>query len=40
LKHKVATPIVNAVYEILFEERDPVKVTYELMTRDMKPEKE
>jgi glycerol-3-phosphate dehydrogenase (NAD(P)+) len=40
LKHKVATPIVNAVYAILFEERDPVKVTYELMTRDMKPEKE
>jgi len=39
-KHKVSTPIANAVYSILFEERDPIKVTYELMTRDMKAEKE
>ncbi|MCX7876606.1 MAG: NAD(P)H-dependent glycerol-3-phosphate dehydrogenase [Melioribacteraceae bacterium] len=40
IKHKVTTPIVNAVYEILFEDRDPIKVTYELMTRDMKAESE
>lgn len=40
LKHKVVTPIANAVYAILFEDRDPIKVTYELMTRDMKAEKE
>ncbi|MEW6653459.1 MAG: NAD(P)H-dependent glycerol-3-phosphate dehydrogenase, partial [Bacteroidota bacterium] len=39
-KLKVSTPIANAVYSILFEERDPIKVTYELMTRDMKAEKE
>lgn len=31
-------PIATAVYEILFLERDPIKVTYELMTRDMKGE--
>ena len=40
VKHKIPTPIANAVYSILFEERDPIKVTYELMTRDMKAEKE
>ncbi|MEW6004743.1 MAG: NAD(P)H-dependent glycerol-3-phosphate dehydrogenase [Stygiobacter sp.] len=40
IKHKVSTPIVNSVYQILFEERDPIKVTYELMTRDMKAERE
>lgn len=39
-KFKIETPIANAVYKILFEERDPVKVTYELMTRDMKAEDE
>lgn len=39
-EHKISTPICNAVYQILYEERDPIKVTYELMTRDMKPEKE
>lgn len=39
-EHKISTPICSAVYQILFEERDPIKVTYELMTRDMKPEKE
>ncbi|MCF8305265.1 MAG: NAD(P)H-dependent glycerol-3-phosphate dehydrogenase [Ignavibacteriales bacterium] len=32
------TPIAKAVYEILFEDKDPIKATYELMTRDMKPE--
>lgn len=40
IKHKVATPIASAVYSILFEELDPIKATYELMTRDMKAEKE
>ncbi|MEW6703152.1 MAG: NAD(P)H-dependent glycerol-3-phosphate dehydrogenase [Bacteroidota bacterium] len=39
-KHKIETPIAEAVYKILFEERDPTKVTYELMTRDMKAENE
>ena len=39
-KHKIDTPIANAVYKILFEERDATKVTYELMTRDMKAEDE
>lgn len=39
-EHKISTPICSAVYQILYEERDPIKVTYELMTRDMKPEKE
>jgi glycerol-3-phosphate dehydrogenase (NAD(P)+) len=39
-KHQIETPIASAVYKILFEERDPVKVTYELMTRDMKAEDE
>lgn len=37
-KHNVDVPIVNAVYQILFNGRDAVKVTYDLMTRDMKPE--
>ncbi len=40
LKHKIETPIAKAVYSILFEEKDPTKATYELMTRDMKAEKE
>jgi glycerol-3-phosphate dehydrogenase (NAD(P)+) len=39
-KYKIETPIANAVYKVLFEERDPIKVTYELMTRDMKAEDE
>jgi glycerol-3-phosphate dehydrogenase (NAD(P)+) len=37
-KHKIETPICSAVYQILFEDKDPVKATYELMTRDMKAE--
>ncbi len=40
LKYKIETPIANAVYTILFEEKDPTKATYELMTRDMKAEEE
>ena len=34
----VETPIVSAVYSILFEDKDPVKATYDLMTRDVKTE--
>lgn len=37
-KHQVDVPIADAVYSILFENRDPSKITYDLMTRDMKPE--
>ena len=37
-KHNIDAPIVNAVYQILFNGKDAVKVTYDLMTRDMKPE--
>jgi glycerol-3-phosphate dehydrogenase (NAD(P)+) len=40
LKHKIETPIASAVYKILFEDRDAVKVTYDLMTRDLKAETE
>jgi len=39
-RHKIETPISSAVYRILFEERDPVKETYDLMSRDMKAEDE
>jgi len=39
-KHQVHTPIVCEVYEVLFEEKDPVKATTDLMTRDMRPEAE
>lgn len=35
---KVEAPIIDAVYKILYEERDPRKMTFELMTRDMKSE--
>ncbi len=38
IKNHIPTPIVNAVYNILFLGKDPVKVTYELMSRDMKVE--
>ncbi len=34
----VEMPIVNAVYEILFEGKEPVRATHELMTRDAKEE--
>ena len=37
-KYKIETPITNEVYKILFEEKDPVKATTDLMTRDMKME--
>lgn len=35
-KYKVETPIANEVYQILFEDKDPIKATTDLMTRDMK----
>lgn len=37
-KYEVEAPISKAVYQILFEEKDPIKITYDLMTREMKPE--
>ncbi|AFH50797.1 Glycerol-3-phosphate dehydrogenase [Ignavibacterium album JCM 16511] len=35
-KYKVETPIANEVYKILFEDKDPIKATNDLMNRDMK----
>src|SRR4030065_1621110 len=35
-KIEIETPITNEVYKILFEDKDPVKATTDLMTRDMK----
>lgn len=37
-KHSVETPITNQVYKILYEDKDPIKATTDLMTRDMKTE--
>ncbi len=37
-KNNVETPIADEVYRILFENKDPVKATTDLMTRDMKRE--
>ncbi len=37
-KNKIETPITNEVYKILYEKKDPVKATTDLMTRDMKSE--
>jgi glycerol-3-phosphate dehydrogenase (NAD(P)+) len=37
-KYEVETPITNEVYKILFEDKDPVKATTDLMTRDMRME--
>jgi glycerol-3-phosphate dehydrogenase (NAD(P)+) len=37
-KRGIETPITNEVYKILFEDKDPVKATTDLMTRDMKAE--
>ena len=38
-KNNVETPITTEVYKILFEDKDPVKATTDLMTRDMKNER-
>ena len=37
-KNEIETPITNEVYKILYEDKDPVKATNDLMTRDMKIE--
>jgi len=37
-KNSVETPITNQVYKILYEDKDPIKATTDLMTRDMKTE--
>ncbi len=37
-KYEIETPIINAVYGALYLDKDPIKVTYELMSREMKPE--
>jgi glycerol-3-phosphate dehydrogenase (NAD(P)+) len=37
-KYKIETPITSEVYKILFEDKDPVKATTDLMTRDVKME--
>ena len=37
-KINIETPIINAVYQALFEDKDPIIATYELMDREMKPE--
>ena len=37
-QYEVETPITKEVYKILFEDKDPVKATTDLMTRDMKTE--
>ena len=37
-KYQVDIPISKAVYDVLYNEADPQMITYELMTREMKPE--
>lgn len=37
-KIDIETPITNEVYKILYEDKDPIKATTDLMTRDMKTE--
>ncbi len=37
-KMQVDIPISKAVYDVLYNDADPQMVTYELMTREMKPE--
>lgn len=39
-KYMVDLPIVNAVYQVLFEDKDPIIATSDLMTRDAKGEVE
>lgn len=38
-KNNIETPITTEVYKILFEDKDPVKATTDLMNRDMKTER-
>lgn len=37
-KYEVETPITKEVYNILYKDKDPIKATNDLMTRDMKTE--
>lgn len=37
-KYDAEMPICSEVYKVLFEDKDPIKATFDLMTRDMKPE--
>ncbi|MEE9430229.1 MAG: NAD(P)H-dependent glycerol-3-phosphate dehydrogenase [Melioribacteraceae bacterium] len=37
-KFNVSTPIIDAVYNTLFLDKDPIKGTYDLLARDMKSE--
>jgi len=37
-RHEVETPIINEVYQVLFEGKDPHEATYSLMTRQTKHE--
>ncbi len=37
-RHEVETPIINEVYQVLFEGKDPREATYTLMTRQTKHE--
>jgi glycerol-3-phosphate dehydrogenase (NAD(P)+) len=39
-KYNVEMPISNAVYEVLFEDKDPIKAVRELMTRNLVHEQE
>jgi glycerol-3-phosphate dehydrogenase (NAD(P)+) len=39
-KMGVDMPIINQVYEILYEEKDPMDAVKELMTRELKQELE
>lgn len=38
VKNHIDVPIISSVYQILFLDKDPAKITYDLMTRDMKSE--
>jgi glycerol-3-phosphate dehydrogenase (NAD(P)+) len=38
-KHRVELPIVNEVYKVIFEGKDPIKATADLMTRDAREER-
>jgi glycerol-3-phosphate dehydrogenase (NAD(P)+) len=38
VKYEIETPITTEVYKILYEDKDPIKATTDLMTRDMKTE--
>jgi glycerol-3-phosphate dehydrogenase (NAD(P)+) len=37
-RHNVDMPISNEVYQVLFESKDPILATSDLMTRDAKGE--